>query len=81
MLVSEWWIISLITIDWYMHLLVDQGFSNSVALVVVCCFWYSSNTILVDEATVQNEDDVVINCGSEIIPGPAREGQKFFTLF
>lgn len=34
----------------------------------------SSNTILVDEATVQNEDDVVINCGSEIIPGPAREG-------
>lgn len=34
----------------------------------------SLNTILVDEATVQNEDDVVINCGSEIIPGPAREG-------
>ncbi|KAB5561196.1 hypothetical protein DKX38_006153 [Salix brachista] len=34
----------------------------------------SSNTILVDEATVQNEDDVVINCGSEIIPGPARQG-------
>ncbi|XP_011007995.1 PREDICTED: E3 ubiquitin-protein ligase CHFR [Populus euphratica] len=34
----------------------------------------SSNTILVDEVTVQNEDNVVINCGSEIIPGPAREG-------
>ncbi|CAK7328560.1 unnamed protein product [Dovyalis caffra] len=33
----------------------------------------SSNTILVDEATVQNEDDIVINCGSEIIPGPDRE--------
>ncbi|KAK9293319.1 hypothetical protein L1049_021311 [Liquidambar formosana] len=34
----------------------------------------SSNTIIVDEDDVQNEDDVVIKCGSEIIPGPNREG-------
>lgn len=34
----------------------------------------SSNTIIIDEADVCNDDDVVIKCGSEIIPGPDREG-------
>ncbi|PON35603.1 43kDa postsynaptic protein [Parasponia andersonii] len=34
----------------------------------------SSNTILADETLIQNEDSVVIKCGSEIIPGPIREG-------
>ncbi|KAL5573625.1 hypothetical protein UlMin_023222 [Ulmus minor] len=34
----------------------------------------SSNTILTDEAVVPNEDTVVLKCGSEIIPGPDREG-------
>ncbi|KAJ4844358.1 hypothetical protein Tsubulata_025260 [Turnera subulata] len=32
----------------------------------------SSNTILVDGATVDDKDDVVIYCGSEILPGPDR---------
>lgn len=36
--------------------------------------WYSSNAILVNEAIVQNEDTIVIKCGSEIVPGPDREG-------
>ncbi|OIW18239.1 hypothetical protein TanjilG_06323 [Lupinus angustifolius] len=34
----------------------------------------SPNTILVDGAEVQNENTVVIKDGSEIIPGPDREG-------
>lgn len=34
----------------------------------------SSHIILVNEAAVQNEDTIVIECGSEIIPGPDREG-------
>ncbi|KAA8522628.1 hypothetical protein F0562_013011 [Nyssa sinensis] len=34
----------------------------------------SLNTILVDEAVVRAEDIVVVRCGSEIIPGPLREG-------
>lgn len=34
----------------------------------------SSNAILVNEAVVQNEDTIVIKCGSEIVPGPDREG-------
>ncbi|XP_065873581.1 uncharacterized protein [Euphorbia lathyris] len=34
----------------------------------------SSNPILVDEAVIQNEDEIIINCGSEIIPGPVKEG-------
>ncbi|XP_038712693.1 E3 ubiquitin-protein ligase CHFR isoform X2 [Tripterygium wilfordii] len=34
----------------------------------------SSNSILVDEAPVQNEDDIVIKTGSDIVPDPDREG-------
>jgi hypothetical protein len=34
----------------------------------------SSNTILVDGAEVGNGDTAVIKDGSEIIPGPDREG-------
>ncbi|KAJ4715121.1 E3 ubiquitin-protein ligase CHFR [Melia azedarach] len=34
----------------------------------------SSNAILVDETVVQNEEVVDIKCGTEIIPGPNREG-------
>nr|XP_023897488.1 E3 ubiquitin-protein ligase CHFR [Quercus suber] len=34
----------------------------------------SSNTVLVDEAVVQNGDDIVIKCGSKIFPGPDTEG-------
>ncbi|KAF3444228.1 hypothetical protein FNV43_RR13918 [Rhamnella rubrinervis] len=34
----------------------------------------SSNTILADNAIVQNEESVVIKCGTDIIPGPDREG-------
>ncbi|GMN27030.1 hypothetical protein TIFTF001_001504 [Ficus carica] len=34
----------------------------------------SSRTILADEAVVENGDTVDIKCGSEIIPGPEREG-------
>ncbi|XP_015571058.2 E3 ubiquitin-protein ligase CHFR isoform X3 [Ricinus communis] len=34
----------------------------------------SSNAILVDEAVVHSQDDIIINCGSEIIPGPEKEG-------
>lgn len=34
----------------------------------------SLSAILVDEEVVQRGDTVVVNCGSEIIPGPAREG-------
>lgn len=41
--------------------------------------WYSSNAILVNEAVVQNEDTIVIKCGSEIVPGPDREGQYPFS--
>jgi hypothetical protein len=37
----------------------------------LCC---SSNTILVDGAEVGNGDTAVIKDGSEIIPGPDREG-------
>lgn len=34
----------------------------------------SLNTIFVDETAVRSEDTVTINCGTEIIPGPAVEG-------
>ncbi|KAJ9671190.1 hypothetical protein PVL29_027260 [Vitis rotundifolia] len=34
----------------------------------------SSNTILVDEVAIPSEDSIVIKCGSEIIPGPKKEG-------
>lgn len=34
----------------------------------------SSNVIFVDGTDVQIKDTIVINCGSEIIPGPASEG-------
>lgn len=43
-------------------------------------FSYSSNAILVDDTMVQNEEVVDIKCGTEIIPGPDREGQQLFTL-
>lgn len=36
--------------------------------------WYSSYTILADDAAIQNEETAIIKCGSEIIPGPDREG-------
>ncbi|XP_041008134.1 E3 ubiquitin-protein ligase CHFR [Juglans microcarpa x Juglans regia] len=34
----------------------------------------SSHTILVNETVVHDEDTIVIKCGTEIIPGPDREG-------
>ncbi|XP_015879649.2 uncharacterized protein LOC107415772 isoform X1 [Ziziphus jujuba] len=34
----------------------------------------SSYTILADDAAIQNEETAIIKCGSEIIPGPDREG-------
>jgi len=37
-----------------------------------CC---SQDTILVDGAELHNDDTIVIKDGSQIIPGPDREGQ------
>ncbi|XP_024928092.1 uncharacterized protein LOC107415772 isoform X4 [Ziziphus jujuba] len=37
-------------------------------------FAQSSYTILADDAAIQNEETAIIKCGSEIIPGPDREG-------
>jgi hypothetical protein len=36
--------------------------------------------MLVGEAVVQNGDAIVIKCGSEIFPGPDREGQYLLSL-
>ena len=38
-----------------------------------CC---SQNTILVDGVKVHSDDTIVIKDGSQIIPGPDREGQS-----
>ncbi|GAV74000.1 zf-C3HC4_2 domain-containing protein [Cephalotus follicularis] len=38
----------------------------------------SSNALLVDEAIVQNDDVIDIQCGSEIILGPAGEGYMIY---
>lgn len=42
--------------------------------------WYSSHTIIADDAAVQNEETAIIKCGSEIIPGSNREGQHLSAL-
>ncbi|XP_031402806.1 E3 ubiquitin-protein ligase CHFR [Punica granatum] len=38
----------------------------------------SSSTILVGGEVVQREDTAVVKCGSEIVPGPAREGYLIY---
>lgn len=42
---------------------------------------YSSSTIIVDGEVVDSQDFAAINCGSEIISGPARESRETVLLF